>query len=206
MITERFVQFKRSCYDFDQALENSSSYFEKLDAARKFYTANMDILNAYDPKAWAFSYPIDWSKLLNPIELQAWNAIRSIGRVILYPQFPVGAYTLDFGNPGLKIGLEIDGKQHDKARDRVRDTNLLNMGWIIYRVTAREMAFVDQKFDSLADRQYDDQSDDIEEITRNHYMNTGEGVIKALRHKYFGDELDDTDSLVEETLSKHILI
>src|SRR6185503_8736245 len=94
-----------------------------------------------NPKRWVSPYgKIDWIKLFTPIEYDTWQVIRSYGRLPLYPQYPIGNYFLDFGNPVLRIGLECDGKQYhlDKDKDNYRDEKLLNEGWTIFRVTGSE--------------------------------------------------------------------
>ena len=48
-------------------------------------------------------------------------------------QFPIGPYTVDFLIAGFLV-LEIDGPQHDKNHDEVRDKYMRNMGYKILRV------------------------------------------------------------------------
>lgn len=48
-------------------------------------------------------------------------------------------YEIDFANPGLKIGIEIDGEQHyvdDKIveHDKIRTENLTKLGWKLIRI------------------------------------------------------------------------
>ena len=81
-------------------------------------TSQQNINQQIDP------YFIDWLLDFSPIEEIAWNSIRSRG-VPLYPQFSLFNYFIDFANPVLKIGLEMDGKEfHDTEKDRERDTKL----------------------------------------------------------------------------------
>jgi hypothetical protein len=77
-------------------------------------------------------YFIDWILEFSPIEDVAWFSIRSQG-VPLYPQLPLFNFFVDFGNPRLRIGLELDGKdRHDAAKDRERDELLFRYGWRIF--------------------------------------------------------------------------
>lgn len=54
-------------------------------------------------------------------------------------QYKVLDYTLDFAEPDLKVGIEIDGwfhRQEKRAlRDYLRDNRLRANGWVIFRVS-----------------------------------------------------------------------
>lgn len=81
-------------------------------------------------------YILDWD--FTPIEYLAWQDIRGLG-LPLYPQFPALQYFIDFADPVLQIGIELDGKEfHDKARDLRRDEALWEQGWRIFRIPGRE--------------------------------------------------------------------
>ena len=51
------------------------------------------------------------------------------------PQFPIAGYLLDFAIPALKLDIECDGEywHQDKAKDRVRDEALQELGWTVLR-------------------------------------------------------------------------
>lgn len=55
-------------------------------------------------------------------------------------------YKLDFGHPGLKIDVEIDGKQHQESRiherDRERDRHLASLGWRVVRIRNEDITAV----------------------------------------------------------------
>lgn len=75
----------------------------------------------------------DWLNLFTPIEMAAWVEIRGAG-LSMWPQFPVGRFFVDFGNPVAKIALECDGKAfHDPKKDAERDQTLNDMGWVVIR-------------------------------------------------------------------------
>jgi hypothetical protein len=78
-------------------------------------------------------YFYNWT--MTPIEAAAWQELRE-QRLPLYPRCPVGNVFIDFGDPVLRIGLELDGKDfHDSERDQVRDTTLWrNHGWRTIRI------------------------------------------------------------------------
>jgi very-short-patch-repair endonuclease len=80
-------------------------------------------------------YFYHWS--MAPIEAAAWQELREHG-LPLYPQCPVGDLFIDFGDPVLRIELELDGKDfHDYERDKARDFALWrDHGWRIIRIGA----------------------------------------------------------------------
>lgn len=84
--------------------------------------------NEGDPYAIA-----DWMPMFSPIELLAWHDIRELG-LPLWPQFPVGRFFVDFGNPVAQVAFECDGAAyHDAAHDAARDRELNAIGWTVYR-------------------------------------------------------------------------
>jgi hypothetical protein len=87
---------------------------------------------------WFRSDPYEianWLSIFTPIEEAIWQDIRRMG-LDLWPQFPVGRFWVDFGNPVARIALECDGaKWHmDKDKDRARDDELRAMGWTVFRI------------------------------------------------------------------------
>lgn len=40
-------------------------------------------------------------------------------------EYPVGQYNLDIYLPDMKVGVEIDGPQHVKKGDKIRDTRII---------------------------------------------------------------------------------
>lgn len=53
-------------------------------------------------------------------------------------------YKLDFANPKLMIGLEVDGNSHAaitrQAQDRKKETKLAELGWKVFRISNVEVA------------------------------------------------------------------
>lgn len=94
----------------------------------------------------------DWAAYFTPVERMAWGAIREFG-VPMYPQFPVFNWFVDFGDPWLRIGLEIDGREfHDPNKDRERDQFLLDYGWRVFRVSgAQAMSRLEQPDDDMVE-------------------------------------------------------
>lgn len=140
---------------------------------------------------------VDWSGVFSPIELDAWNAIRGIGKCPLYPQYPVGKYFLDFGNPFMKIAIECDGKEYhlDKEKDNRRDYNLKQLGWKIYRIPGSDCR-------RPVSEEYYDVAYALEERRRSiiseFYRSTIEGLVNALAILYFGYETYWDDEYVNE--------
>ena len=113
----------------------------KLIAA--FYKAiNAEILAtpksewATDPYAWDMGRPMIF---MTPIESAFWADVRQFDAV-LYPQYPIAGFFVDFANPVAKVAVECDGAQfhQDKARDDARDALLKSKGWTVYRLTGQE--------------------------------------------------------------------
>lgn len=144
-------------------------------------------------------YFLNWD--FTAIERDAWESIRHCGAV-LYPQFPLFNYFIDFANPYLKIGLELDGKNyHDIKKDRKRDEMLNKFGWIIYRIKGSEC------FVKYNEKIYNGEPEEftIEDIK--HWMlNTSDGVINALNVVHFGDiHLNKYKNIAFESLKQHTL-
>jgi hypothetical protein len=96
---------------------------------------------AIDPYAWCSDGLIEMS----PIERMFWCDIRFEG-VILYPQFPVVGYFVDFGNPVAKVAVECDGKEfhRDADRDARRQRNIELAGWSVYRLSGKACLSCDE--------------------------------------------------------------
>jgi len=88
-----------------------------------------------DPYAWDHDAGIS----LSPIEQALWHDIREAD-VVLYPQFPVGRFFVDFGNPAAKVAIECDGVQWhlDWHADSERQAAIEARGWKVYRIVGRD--------------------------------------------------------------------
>lgn len=151
-----------------------------------------------------FPYFIDWITVFTPIEKIAWNSIRTIGSIPLYPQFPLFNFFIDFANPYLRIGLELDGKEfHDIEKDQFRDQKLYEYGWKIFRVNGSECY---TKYKILEEIEQIDNDDEKEIELRNWLFNTCDGVLFALREVYFTSIENRNQELINlalQTLNKH---
>lgn len=89
-----------------------------------------------DPYAWEEPFGM---VNMTPIERLMWCDIRQTG-IVMYPQFPVLNFFLDFANPIAKVAIECDGKEfHDRKKDEERDARLRDIGWTVYRLTGSEI-------------------------------------------------------------------
>ena len=119
-----------------------SVYQNNWNAIRAFY-ADMNPLILTTPKdQWAFgAYCWEESQgMINftPIENWLWADIRECGAV-LWPQYPILNFFVDFANPVAKVAIECDGAAYhlDKAKDEARDKRLQDAGWTVYRITGK---------------------------------------------------------------------
>ena len=113
----------------------------KFDAIRDFYKAAEAEIMAEKPNEWSM-HPYEWEKCgihLTPIESWLWHDIRAVD-LVLYPQYPVLGFFVDFANPKAKVVIECDGQafHQDKAKDAARDKKLRDAGWHVYRITGKD--------------------------------------------------------------------
>lgn len=106
------------------------------NAIRDHYEALEPRIMAQRKDEWAID-PYAWGGVvtLTPIEDWLWSHIRD-ANAILYPQYPVGRYFVDFANPKARVAIECDGEAYhrDKQKDRRRDDTLAALGWHVYRI------------------------------------------------------------------------
>lgn len=113
---------------------------EHFNAIRAFYRECWSSIKATPPHRWAIDpYTVDWPRYFTPIECAIWSDIRDEG-VVMYPQFPVGRYYVDFGNPMAKVAIECDGKVHlgREREDAIRQADIEAEGWMVFRLCGRE--------------------------------------------------------------------
>lgn len=118
----------------------SGSLSEKFNGLREFYRlANKEIFEAGRDEWGVDAYEIDWVILFTPIEKALWHDIRDCN-AILYPQYPVGKYFVDFGNPVAKVAIECDGSIYhkDEEKDAARQSEIEYLGWHVYRISGRD--------------------------------------------------------------------
>jgi hypothetical protein len=100
---------------------------------RAFYDEHGPTILAGDRWEWAIP-AYSWEECggfrMTPIEAWLWADIRD-ANVVLYPQYPVGRFFVDFANPVAKVAIEY---HLDRAKDQARDAELAGMGWTVYRI------------------------------------------------------------------------
>lgn len=189
---EEYLCKWEDCYNMTEKMLRFESYHGKLDYIRDYYINNEKlILDTFKKSKHLFfnPYPLDWQMILTPIEMNAWLTIRMKGDIVLYPQYPVLNYHLDFANPGLKIGLELDGAEfHNKERDLKRDRKLRELGWKIYRISGKEMNRDNYKILQEIN-ELDDEDEQYRELEY-WLTKTGNGIIEAIKESYFSQKND----------------
>lgn len=109
---------------------------DRFNALKRFYALAMPAMRRTPKHEWATEiYEIDWVSLFSPIEAALWDDIRAEG-VVLYPQFPVAGYFVDFGHPIARVAVECDGFAYHQnhERDRRRQERIEAEGWTVYRI------------------------------------------------------------------------
>jgi very-short-patch-repair endonuclease len=138
-------------------------------------------------------YQVNFLPYLTPIEEYTWQAIRRYG-VPFYPQIPALGYFLDFANPFLKIDIECDGKQwHDREKDAIRDTRLMQDGWTVYRIPGWKCNKVIEepweRFHQMREKGEYISQEEYERYSNDWFLNTVDGLVMALGLVHFGKSL-----------------
>jgi len=109
------------------------------NALRKHYRALTKAIEATPKNEWATdAYAFEGLVRMTPIEQWLWHDIRAVDAV-LYPQFPILGFFVDFANPRAKVAIECDGAAyHDESKDAARDAKLTNAGWVVYRISGSD--------------------------------------------------------------------
>lgn len=181
----RHLDNERVLAPLRRAVKEAHQWRGRLVAIRALYYGYLDAgedLTSIDPyDLWLHDF---WT----PIERKLWPDVRSIGQARFLPQFPVGPFFIDFGDPATRVGIEADGRGfHDEARDRVRDQRLWDRyGWKVYRVSGAETFRIrPSPWEWQRDYQerYDDRpcQDQLDEVARAFFSTTSTGVACAIR-------------------------
>lgn len=153
---------------------------------KRFYIAAGSDIVSQKKRLYFKAYNTPIWKFMNEVEQDFYQQLRSIGGLSLYPLYFVHGFFIDFANPFLKIGVEIDGKQfHDTDKDRERDEILDSDGWVIFRISAKDvlknqlyLSDLDEKFPNYSDRY-------AQEALKDFFKNYCTGLIYALRFRYY---------------------
>ena len=105
---------------------------------------------------WNHVHPYDiadWGGVLTDVEFGAWQDIRSVGRMPLWPRFPVEDMVVSFGNPVAKVALlcsteidTIDAATVEIAR------RLASFGWFVVSVTGSQCVSVTEAPEGVQER------------------------------------------------------
>ncbi len=150
-------------------------------------------------------YIIDWDRFLNENELTVFYSCRCSG-IAFYPQYQVGKYFLDFGNPYFKVGLEVDSKTyHVHEKDVARDLELKKLGWTIYHLTSSEA------YHSSKQNSYDfdlDFTDDEDNKEQSKYLETKlEGILDCIAfHSMGGHMYSPLQNTANRITKNHLFI
>ncbi|MGN6553215.1 MAG: DUF559 domain-containing protein [Verrucomicrobiota bacterium] len=193
----------------------NAASFKRRKIIRRYYTEALPEIMALARESlitWYSKYPFDWE--FNRNESSLWASIAS-RPMVMYPEFPVLGYFVDFGNPFLKIAIEADSeKYHNKEKDRERDRKLLEIGWKTFRVTYKENFTPFKELGEISELICDGHESDGFHEMENWMLNTSDGVVHAIRFFYFMSDEQKTRlmekfptyvDLAERTLKIHRL-
>jgi len=209
-------------YDFN----NSESITDKWGFFRQVYMENISSIietSKNDIRKWDNDYYLNWRNHFSPIEKIAWDSIKEMGNLVLYPQFPVFNHFIDFANPYLKIGIELDGKDyHNIEKDTERDLKFKRFGWKIFRISGKEANHIYLNNLELDEKEIINEEKIIQ--IQNWILNSCDGILTAIKYWYFSNEEErkknfkyylnieeskeviDIHSLVKLSLERHNLV
>lgn len=152
MTTERESKRKPLAEQINLAM----TFEEKWPAITAYYAeAIKDIMAAPANCPAIPKYEVNWDIFFTPIERIIAHEAAYLATV-LYPQFPIGPFFVDFANPKAKVVVECDGVQfHEPVKDMNRDRVLTKMGWHVYRFTGSDCHHIDRQEDGRLLEYYD---------------------------------------------------
>lgn len=199
-LRDGLIEALRADKDIEGAIEAVSlakDWKERLKAIRALYEA---IEASGDDLMHIDTYSLGIDRFWTPIEERLWQDIRGAG-INMLPQYPVGPYFVDFGDPSKRIAIEADGKEfHDRGRDSKRDADIFcRLGWSVFRVSGAECYRI-----RLAPHEVEEEK---EQAAREYYLRTSSGVVDAIRFNYYDRRTESPySSLISETLRRHSLV
>jgi very-short-patch-repair endonuclease len=195
-----------------EAMYEKASGIERRAILRQHYMEAMpEIMHQakQNLSVWAVEpYAFNWG--FNKNEQSLWGSIRR-NLMVMYPEFPVLGWFVDFGNPFLRIAIEADSKKfHNREKDVERDRKLLQINWKTFRVSYCEN--VETPFEELGERILDGHEDEASREMKHWLLDTSDGVVDAICFFYFMSEEQQSERtkrfpeyrpLAVETLQKH---
>lgn len=177
---ERLLVLSAQAWDRRRAVDEAKGWADRLTAIKALYEPlTLEQLDELDP--WIFQF----DATLTPIERALLEDFRSAG-IVMFQQYPVGPYFLDFADPFKRIGVEADGRQfHDASRDRLRDQRLWDeFGWRVYRVSGAECKR--RRACPQADPEDEQAAPEDHRRAGEFYARTSEGLVDALQYVHYG--------------------
>jgi very-short-patch-repair endonuclease len=190
VLTEEYLRDFYKEADLEKGFDTATTIVEQWNALRKLYeyhTPEIIERSKEDITAMIDPYLVNWK--FSPIEDIAWGYIRDYG-LPLYPQYPLGRFFIDFACPYLRLGVELDGKQyHNAEKDKKRDEWMAAQGWQVFRVPGRECYVKHKDFHEIREMSsYGACESEIHGELQRFFMETAEGVFKALEIMYFSQD------------------
>lgn len=192
-----------SPYRFDESF-HEMDVFGKREYIREKYK-KLDKYIFQNKSCYVNPYIVPWDSVLNENERNLFGCFRCSG-LPMYPQYPVGKYWVDFGNPYYKVAIEADGKAfHDIEKDKVRDLELKKLGWKVYHISG-SLSFSQRSVDTSSLNEYDE---DYYEKWTEYLTLTLEGVLNCIGRAITGYHYfipDEFEHIVGDVTRKHLLI
>jgi|GEM_PF-3328785 len=173
---------------------------------RAFYNRESDAILKHQRaqrKGWGIDInSFRFVEHMSPAEQEMWLAIKC-SQTFLFPEVPVLKYFIDFGHLHLRVGLEVDGKDfHDQQLDMARDLELWQCGWVIFRIPAREvLSDLNRAPEEDDDFWHPNNLDQIQDFL----TSTGEGLLRCLEWRFFGQPMPFHDSQRERAFLSDIV-
>jgi len=115
------------------------SYQDRI-AIREWYQDHEEVI--LNTIGWGIDkYKYEWLDAMSPIERKVWGECITAG-LVMYPEYPVGEFWVDFGNPRTLVAIECDGAEfhQNSKRDAERQKRIeRQFGWKVYRISGSEI-------------------------------------------------------------------
>ena len=133
-----------------------------------------------------------WDKMLDAVAHNIFDDIKCLG-VPLYPVYPISEFDyIHFGNPFIKIGIEIAYKNSSREKIDRKLKRLRSMGWTIYETDSRKAYFTFREYHEYVLKGKDVQFDGMELEDQSKFIeqhkdhNTG-CLLEYVKDTHFAD-------------------
>lgn len=133
-----------------------------------------------------------WDKILDPVAHNIFDDIKCLG-VPLYPIYPISEFDyIHFGNPFIKVGIEIAYKNSSRERINRKVKELQGKGWTIYVTDSRKTHYTFREYYEYVLKDKSVQFDDMEAGEQSKFIkqhkdhNTG-CLLEYVRDRHFSD-------------------